>query len=202
MDFKVQIRKINEIIMSTYEILTLIISSLSIVFALFAVIVAYLPYSKKIVFKVSLNPFTKTDDGFEINFLIINKTNKDLIIDSLTAYKILSIQIFDKEDFPDKVTATSNERFSISSSKLKFDSIKVFDEETIAKYEKNLKYIKFCIINSIRESIIYKMRIKDFINACNIYELYKKNEEGTGDLESNIKLHDEIIYYNKKNKSR
>lgn len=188
--------------MSIYEILTLIISFFSIIFSLFAVIIAYLPYSRKIIFKVSLNPFTKTDDGFEINFLIINKTNKDLIIESLNAYKVISIQIFNKEDFPSKVAANSNERFSISSSKLKFDSLQIFDEKTIGEKEKNLKYIKFCIINSIRESVIYKMRIKDYINACRIYELHKKNEEGNGDLESNIQLRDEFLYYGKKNKSR
>ena len=188
--------------MSIYEILTLIISFFSIIFSLFAVIVAYLPYSKKIVFKVSLNPFTRSDDGFEIDFLIINKTNKDLIVESLTAYKLLSIQIFDKEDFPNNVTANSNARFSIYSSKLKFNSIQIFSEKLIEEKEKNIKYIKFCIINSVRESIIYKMRIKDYANACRIFELYKKNREGTGDLESNLQLRDEILYYNKKNKSR
>jgi len=188
--------------MSIYEILTLIISFFSIIFSLFAVIVAYLPYCKKIVFKVSLNPFTQSDDGFEINFLIINKTNKDLIIESLTAYKVLSIQIFDKKDFPNKISANSNERFSINTSKLQFNSIQVFSKAIIEEKEKNLKYIKFCIINSIRESIIYKMKIKDYINACRIYELHKKNEEGNGDLESNIKLHDEFLFYSKKNKSR
>ncbi|MCH5148824.1 MAG: hypothetical protein J1G05_05645 [Clostridiales bacterium] len=188
--------------MDIYQILTLIISFLSIIISFIAVIIAYLPYAKKIVFKVSLNPFTKSDDGIEICFLIVNKTNKDLIVESLNAIKILSVQIFDKEDFPHLVKANDSEMFSINSSKLKFNSIQVFNEEIIEEKEKHLKYIKFCILNSIRESITYKMRIKDYINACNIYELYKKNREGECDLESDIKLHNEILYFGKKNKSR
>ena len=188
--------------MDTYQILTLIISLLSIIVSLVAVIIAYLPYSKRIIFEVSLNPFNRSDDGFEICFLIINKTSKDLIIESLSAFKILSVQIFDKEDFPHLVKANDNERFSINSSKLKFNSIQVFSEKIIEEKEKHIKYIKFRIINSIRESITYKMRIKDYMNACNIYELHKKNKEGKGDLESNLKLSDEILYFGKKNKSR
>lgn len=191
--------------MSIYEILTLIISFFSIIFSLFAVIVAYLPYSKKIVFKVSLNPFARYDDGFEIDFLIINKTNKDLIIQSLTANKKLYFQIFSEDDYPHEVKPNTHAMFSINSSKLKFDSLPIFNKMVIDRNEKlrkNIKYIEFSIVNSVREAIKYKIRIEDYINACRIYELSKKNKDGTGDLESTIKLRDEFLYYCKKNKSK
>ncbi|MDE7328477.1 MAG: hypothetical protein K2N57_01855 [Clostridia bacterium] len=188
--------------MSLYEILTLVISFFSIIVSFIAVIIAYLPYSKKIVFKVILNPFVSSSDGFEIRFLIINKTNKDLIIEGFSAIKLLSIQIFDKNDFPNLVKANSSERFAINSSKLKFSSIPLFNDELIEKKEKNLKHIKFCIVNSVRDSITYKLRMRDFINACRIYKLHKKIEENKNDSDSIIKLQKEMSYYGKRNKSK
>ena len=186
--------------MDTYQILTLIVSLLSITISLGAVIIAYLPYSKKIIFKVSLNPFTKLEEGFNIDFLIINKTNKDLNVESLSACKIISFQLFDDADFPHLIKANNSEMFSINSSKLKFDSFKLFEEDMVNEKEKNAKYIKFYILNSIRETITYKMRIKDYMNACKIFELYKKIKEDDGDLESRVKLFNEIIYFHEKNK--
>ena len=188
--------------MDTYQILTLVISFLSIIISLGAVIIAYIPYSKKIIFKVSLNPFTQSDDGFKINFLIINNTNRDFIVESLSAIKIISFQMFDEVDFPHLVKANNSEIFSINSSKLKFDSFKAFKEEMVNEKEKHVKYIKFCILNSIRETITNKMRIKDYNNACRIYELCKKIKEDKGDSVSSFELINEIFYFNKKNKSR
>ena len=188
--------------MNVYQVLTLIMSFLSIIISLFAVGVAYLPYSKRIVFRVSLNPFTHSKDGIEICFSIINKTNKDLLIKSLTAIKIISVQIFDEKDYPHLVKANDSEIFRINTSKLKFDSIPALSQEMTDEKEKNLKYIKFSILNSIRESITYKMRVKDYINACRIYELHRKSEEGEDDLKSAMQFHDEVMYFFKKNKSR
>ena len=188
--------------MNIYQILTLVISFFSVIISIIAVLIAYLPYSKKIIFSVSLNPFTKSDAGIEICFLIINKTNKDLIVESLTASKILSVQIFDKDDFTHLVKANDSERFSINSSKLKFNFLHGFYDKSVVEKEKHLKYIKFCILNSVRESITYKMRLKDYNNACRMYELYRKNREGKGDLASHFELHNEILYFFKKNKSR
>ena len=188
--------------MSIYEIFTLIISFFSIIVSLVAVIIAYLPYSKKIIFKVKLNPFNSSNDGFEIRFLIINKTNKDLIIESLSAIKILSIQILDKEDFPNLVKTNTSEIFSINNSKLKFDSAPLFNKKLIEKKEKNLKYIIFYIRDSVRDLITYKMKMKDYVNACRIFELNKNIKEHGSDLETDIKLLEELLYYSKKNKSK
>ena len=46
------------------------------------------------------------------------------------------------------------------------------------------------------------MKIKDYINACKIHELYIKSKEGNGDMESVIRFRDEMSYFVIKNKSR
>ncbi|MDE7168419.1 MAG: hypothetical protein K2O28_06200, partial [Clostridia bacterium] len=117
----------------------------------------------------------------------------------------LYFQIFSEDDYPHEVKPNTHAMFSINSSKLKFDSLPIFNKMVIDRNEKlrkNIKYIEFSIVNSVREAIKYKIRIEDYINACRIYELSKKNKDGTGDLESTIKLRDEFLYYCKKNKSK
>lgn len=189
--------------MSIYEIFTIIISFFSIIISLVAVVIAYLPYAKKIIFKVDLFPFKYTNGGFEIRFLIINKTNKDLIVTALCASKILSIQAFDKKDYPSIVKSNNHVIFSIDSSKLKFDTMSnILEKETIDKSEKKVKYINFYIKNSVRDSITYKMRIKDYENACKLFELSNKNKNKPTTLEEDLELSKEFLYYCRKNKSR
>ena len=181
--------------MSIYEIITILISFFSIFVSIAAVFVAYIPYRKKIIFKVRLNPFIKDKDDFEIEFLIINKSDKDLFIKALGATKSLDLQVFDKKAYPKKIKSNSSRDFSINNSFLKFE---IFN---ISKDNKPPKYIKFYFIDSIRNTIASKVKYKDYINVSEIYRLRKLQEEGHIKEDIVNPLAKEMLYFLNKNKS-
>ena len=84
--------------MTSFEIITIVISIFSIIMSILAILVSLIPYKNKIDFKVSINPFKK--EKLQIKFLIINRSDKDFIISSFYLIRGFDTQSFSEKYYP------------------------------------------------------------------------------------------------------
>lgn len=166
--------------MSSYEIITIIVSCLSALISIAAMLATYLPYIVyKIKFEVSLTPYVVNKDDFDIRFEIINKRKEDLHLECLCARKEWDLQAFSDKDYPKIIKANSSKIFTISNAKLKFDTSRLSDYIKSERKKKLPKYIVFYFIDSIRKEHSYKIRYKDYLNLKEFFELNRKLQDKT-----------------------
>lgn len=155
--------------MSSYEMLSVCISAISVLIALSVAFVTYIPYFNKIKFKVTLNPYIKGEDYFNIRILIINKSSKDLDISDFYVVKGLKIHTFKKTEFPSKVKANSSVDWVVKSTDLTFET-----DLSFGHLKDKPRYIAFRFIDSVKKVKERHVRIIDFDNADKLTKLWKK----------------------------